>query len=323
MAVIDVRTVDEFFNYVMDSKKSDDNMINIIGNNLQYRLIIKGDSWNGNVNIRTADYIKSLHETFSLLYALVDDIKIGEARKYIQEKAPIEIKLEDGSAVIELLNVPGITDFFIDRLKNMDDESFKFLFTFIIASTFSYLTISQVMKYFSKKRDQEFEVKKLELELKEKHNVRYTFENIISIIQKPNQILSQQLDNDDVIVVQNTGETVTAKEAKERFKYKVVADEETFHSDDKYKVIVMEAIENNYIGKIVSEDDIVLKVIFNVNEEEKDQLLNSLGKREFIYMKLNVDTKDDKLTRGTVFSLDKARETSKSLSTILEMLQED
>ncbi len=317
-----IKNYEELLNFIIEDDGSVDiNDIRFSDNIFNYQLHFVGESWNGNVDIKIADIVKSINEQFIYLYSLANDKTIAESKKIINNMAVTQVYVEDGSSIMGFVkeNLEEFIKAIIEGFRAMPDEyKYKIYRILAIGGIVGLVTYSIATKYLDDQHQESL------LSLMDTYNQNHlsSIEDIIDKVQKPNLVIAKSLDEGDTIQVFETNEILTKQEAMQRFKSNRESIIETFHVDDLYTVLDIKVNEENpeeKIGVISSENGNKATVKLHVTTSELEQLWTSLKNYTTIRLLVNMDFKNKKIYKGSVVGVGLPREDAKTIREVLDM----
>lgn len=231
--MITVNSWDELVNLSADCV-----LENIMAEELEFRedllltIQIRGESWDGFIDYRGANYILELQKSFNRLYHELSDIDVQPRNlsKYIT----VKVRVVEGSSFFEI-NVNKALKHMINKLSG---NQITLIAVLAILCATGYFTIGKVLDY---KRQVETQAQPGQVAVETIEKLTPVLEKALDVIQKtdmekPMRSVINKLESDDRIFLPDSTE-LSAREAKNRYPRKPRISQETGIFDDTYRIL--------------------------------------------------------------------------------------
>lgn len=193
---------------------------------------IRGESWDGFIDYRGANYILELQKSFNRLYQELSeaDVQLRNLSKYIT----VKVRVVEGSSLFEI-KVSKALKQMINKLSGNQITLITVLAIFCAAG---YFTMDKVLDY---KRQMATQAKQGQIAIETIERLTPVLDKALDVIQKtdmekPIRTVINRLESDDRIILPDSTE-LSAQEAKNRYPRKPRVPQETGIFDDAYKIL--------------------------------------------------------------------------------------
>lgn len=209
-----------------------------LSENLVFTVKISGNSWDGFIDYRGANYILELQRTVNRIYQELSDADAPV--KNLNKTITVKVRVVDGSSVFEINFGKAV----MEMVQNLSGEQIVIIVGMVVFCAGGYWTIKEILKF---KRDIAHNKTVIGLAEQQGKTVKQITELItplvdraINVVEKtdaerPSRALVSRLKQDDTITFHDDV-LLTANNAKQRYPRKPPTKAESGLFDDIYKI---------------------------------------------------------------------------------------
>jgi len=199
---------------------------------------ISGDSWDGFIDYRGANYILELQRTVNRIY---QELSGADAPvKNLNKTITVKVRVVDGSSLFEINFGKAV----VEMVQNLSGRQIVIIVGMVVFCASGYWTTKEIFKF---KRDMAHNKTVIELAEQQGKTIKQITEQIMPLVdkalnvvkktdtEKPSRTLVSRLEQDDTITFHDDV-LLTANNAKQRYPRKPPIKTESGLFDDIYKI---------------------------------------------------------------------------------------